>query len=49
MPHASRCNFIHNLINPLFLFAYLVVAIPSLTIPFEFTQMVYEGTSRLVG
>jgi len=43
MPHALRCNFIRKLIKPLVLFSYLVVAIPL------FTQMVYEGTSRLAG
>ena len=48
MPHASPSNFIHKLTNPLFFF-YVVVAIPLLTISFEFMQMVYEGTSRLAG
>jgi hypothetical protein len=47
MPHASRCNFIHTLINPPFLFSYLVIALPLLKLPFKFTQMVYEGSSRL--
>jgi hypothetical protein len=48
MPHASPSNFIHKLTDPLFFF-YLVVAIPLLSILFEFTQIVYKGTSRLAG
>jgi hypothetical protein len=49
MPHASRYNFIQTLIKPQFLYSCLVVGIPLLSILFEFTQIVYTGTSRLAG
>ena len=49
MPHASPSNFIHKLTDPLLLLPTWLSRIPLLSILFEFTQIVYKGSSRLAG